>query len=191
MPRLPRSSASIALAIVALVLAGGGTAVAAGALITSSDQIASDVVDGRHVRSHSVPTDDLEDVYLRVRVDRFGNTIGDDNDGTVVREQLATYRVTFDSEAATGTGPRRPRDITDCAVTATPTYNGELDLPMEPQEVPGPTTLQVTRKTPPGYVGIPQLGPASVRVQSFKPRVYNGHFDWMGKDHAFDVIVVC
>ena len=33
-------------------------------------------------------------------------------------------------------------------------------------------------RTPPGYVSIPQLGPASVRV-------------WVGEDHAFDVIVVC
>ena len=191
MTPLRRISPSTAIAIAALVLAMSGTAVAAGALITSSDQVAPDVIDGRHVKAHSVPTDDLDDVYLRVRVDRFGNVIGEDNDGTAVREQLGTYRVTFDSEAQTGAGPRRPRDLTNCAVTATPTYNGELNLPYEPQEVVGPTTLQVTRKTPPGYVSIPQLGPASVRVQSLKPRSYNGQFGWMGKDHSFDVIVVC
>ena len=191
MTHLRRISPSTVIAIAALALAMSGTAVAAGALITSSDQVAPDVLDGRHVKAHSVPKDDLEDVYLRVRVDRFGNVIGEDNDGTAVREQLGTYRVTFSSEAQTGGGPRQPRDLTNCAVTATPTSYGELNLPLEPQEELGPTTLTVKRKTPPGYVSIPQLGPASVRVQSLKPRMYNGHFGWMGKDTSFDVIVVC
>jgi hypothetical protein len=148
-----------------------GTALPASAVITSSDQVAAVVIDGHHVRQHSLTKDDVEDVYLRVRVDAAGNVIGEGNDGTAVREQLATYRVTFNSEALDGSSPRGPRDLSNCAVTATPTMTGMENVPYQPQEVLGPTTLIVTRKTLPGLNSIPPLGPNSVRVQSLKPRV--------------------
>jgi hypothetical protein len=61
-----------------------GTALPASAVITSSDQVAAVVIDGHHVRQHSLTKDDVEDVYLRVRVDAAGNVIGEGNDGTAV-----------------------------------------------------------------------------------------------------------
>ena len=192
MHHLRKLTPSTAVAIAALVLAMSGTALAAGAIITSPDQVATGVINGQHVQQHSLAKDDLADVYMRVRVNPQGNPIGDRNDGTAVREQIGTYRVTFNSEAATGTGPRQPRDLSDCAVTATPNRTDMDTVPYQPEEQPGPTTLDVTRKTPPGLNNIPQLGPASVRVHSLKPTLFSsGYYGWRGKDTAFDVIVVC
>jgi hypothetical protein len=115
------------LAIVAAAVAAtGGTAVAAGELITRGDQIAPSVIDGRHVASHGITRTDQQHAALRLRVRADGGLFGDPGDGTVTRFETGGYRITFDRAAVTDdrAAPRAPRWLDDCAVVATPRTGG-------------------------------------------------------------------
>lgn len=180
-------SPAMLVAVVALVLAVGGTAVAAGELITRPEQVATGVLDGRHLAQHSVAKRDLEDVYLRMRVNAAGHAVGTHNDGTAVKETRGRYRLTFNSDAVDGSGPRGVLDLRDCAVTATPYITSDEDVPLEPNETPGAPIVWAARD----FYGNP-LQPNEVRVFVDKPwQISNGLLNYLRKDAAFDVVVVC
>ena len=77
----------------ALVLAGSGTAVAAGEIAGSDETV------------------------LKMRVAKDGKLIGTDNDGTVKKAGVGLYEITF----TTGpTGSKVPLDLERCAIVGTP-----------------------------------------------------------------------
>jgi hypothetical protein len=96
--RLLRPAFAVALA--ALVVALGGTALAAGE-ITGSD---------------------APETVLKVRVTKDGKPIGTQNDGTVKKAGVGIYDITF----STGpTGSKIPLDLEQCALFATPRVEHE------------------------------------------------------------------
>lgn len=97
----------------ALVIAMGGTALAAGE-ITGSDQ---------------------PETVLKLRVTKDGKLIGTDNDGTVKKAGVGIYEITF----STGpTGSKVPLDVADCAIFATPRVEHEST----PEEVAADVDVQ-------------------------------------------------
>lgn len=104
-------SPSMFVAIAALVVAMSGTAVAAGAIITRPDQLASSVVtepklatnavDDRKIRDGSVSQSDQAHPILRTRVTAEGFANGDTRPPTE-RISEGVYRVTFDREDLAG-----------------------------------------------------------------------------------------
>ncbi len=140
------------LAVVAALLAAtGGTAVAAGELITRADQIARDVVDGRHLAPHSVARSDQQHATLRLRVRADGGLFGDPGDGTATRFEIGGYRITFDRAAIADAirTPRNPRWLDDCAVVATPRTGG-VSSHGTGQDI----TLTTMRGTGPGSINV-------------------------------------
>jgi hypothetical protein len=104
-----------------VIVVTSGSALAAGALITHSDQIAPGVIDGSHVKSNSIPRTDQEHATLRLRVRADGGTFGDAGDATVKRVEPGVYFVTFDRAVIADAlaTPRNPRWLDDCSVVAT------------------------------------------------------------------------
>jgi hypothetical protein len=99
-------SPSFAVASAALVVALGGTAVAAGE-ITGSDQ---------------------PETVLKLRVTKDGKLIGTNNDGTVKKAGVGIYDITF----STGpTGSKVPLNLDACAILATP----RVETASTPEEV--------------------------------------------------------
>ena len=86
---------AFAVALAALVVALGGTAIAAGE-ITGSD---------------------APETVLKMRVTSDGKPIGTDNDGTVKKAGVGIYDITF---SAGPTGSKIPLDLERCAIVATP-----------------------------------------------------------------------
>jgi hypothetical protein len=82
-----------AVAVAALAVALGGTAVAAQQLDSSSETV------------------------LKLRVTKDGKLIGTDNDGTVKKAGVGIYDITFTPQP---TGTKVPLDLERCAVLATP-----------------------------------------------------------------------
>ena len=90
-------SPSFAVALAALVVALGGSAIAAGEISGS----------------------DTPETVLKVRVTKDGKLIGTHNDGTVKKAGVGIYDITF----STGpTGGKVPLDLDDCAIVATPRW---------------------------------------------------------------------
>lgn len=89
---------SFAVAVTALGIALGGTAVAAQQLDSSSETV------------------------LKLRVTKEGKLIGTDNDGTVKKAGVGIYDITFSTGAA---GGKVPLDLERCAVVATPRVDHE------------------------------------------------------------------
>ena len=111
----------------ALVAATGGTAIAAGELITRSEQIAPNVIGGNHIKAHSIARSDQQHAALRLRVRAEGGLFGDPGDGTAERFGIGNYLIRFDLTAMTDdhTAPKsNPRWLDDCAVVATPRVGG-------------------------------------------------------------------
>ena len=115
---MQRHALSIA---VAAAVAAGGTAVAADQVITRSDQIAPNVVDGSHITSHGVPRTDQQHAALRLRVRADGGLFGDPGDGTAQKFGIGNYFITFNRSAVADgvASPKNPRWLDDCAVVAT------------------------------------------------------------------------
>jgi hypothetical protein len=86
---------SFAVAVTALGIALGGTAVAAQQLDSSSETV------------------------LKLRVTKDGKLIGTDNDGTVKKAGVGIYDITFN------TGTKLPLDLERCTVLATPRVEHE------------------------------------------------------------------
>ena len=103
---------SFAVALAALVIAMGGTALAAGE-ITGSDQ---------------------PETVLKMRVTKDGKTIGTHNDGTVKKAGVGIYDITFKSP----TGSKLPLDLEECAITATP----RIETQSPPEEVAADVDVQ-------------------------------------------------
>lgn len=109
-------SPSLAVAIAALVVALGGTAIAASE-ITGSD---------------------APETVLRMRVTKDGKLIGSHHDGTVKKAGVGIYDITF----STGpTGSKVPLDLEECAVFATPRVEkatpDEVDANLDVQRLGG------------------------------------------------------
>jgi hypothetical protein len=160
---------SLAVSVAALVVAMGGTAVAAGEIITRPDQVAEGVIESRHIANQSVERADLERPTLRVRSNGKGELLGNGNDGTAERLGPGEYVVTFPSILP---GPRGTFPILDCAITGTARINPN----------PVNTTTITVNPIPADY--------NAVRVYTTKP-----HHDVIGEfkrqDMSFDLIAVC
>jgi hypothetical protein len=106
-------SPSTAVAMAALVVAFGGTAVAAGE-IGGSDQ---------------------PETVLKLRVAKDGTLIGTDNDGTVKKAGVGIYDITFNTGP---TGSKVPLDLDACAIVATP----RIETASSPAEVSADVDVQ-------------------------------------------------
>ena len=166
-----RLSPSLILATAALVAASGGTAIAAGELITRADQIAPGVIDGDHIRPHSIAKTDIQHPTLRLRVTNNGALLRDTGDGTAQRIGIGQYLVRFNRDAiedAVG-GPKNPRWLDQCAVIATPRKSIVFGPGSEPgamvsvQPAGDPSAVVVTA-TEPDY----QLGRSVLRDTPFE-----------------------
>jgi hypothetical protein len=104
---------SFAVAMAALVIAMGGTALAAGE-ITGSDQ---------------------PETVLQMRVTKDGKTIGTHNDGTVKKGGVGIYDITFNTGP---TGSKVPLDVENCAIFATP----RVETASKPEEVAADVDVQ-------------------------------------------------
>jgi hypothetical protein len=105
-------SPALAVAVVALVAALGGTAVAAGE-ITGSD---------------------APETVLKLRVAKDGKPIGTGNDGTIKKAGVGIYDITF----ANPTGSKVPLDLERCAIVATP----RVETASTPEEVAADVDVQ-------------------------------------------------
>ena len=106
-------SPSFAVALAALVVALGGTAIAAGEISGS----------------------DPPETVLKMRVAKDGKLIGTDNDGTVKKAGVGIYDITF----TTGpTGSKVPLDLERCVVVATP----RVETASTPEEVAADVDVQ-------------------------------------------------
>jgi hypothetical protein len=105
-------SPSFVVALAALVVAMGGTALAAGE-ITGSDS---------------------PETVLKMRVTKDGKLIGTHNDGTVKKAGVGIYDITFNDP----TGSKIPLDLEDCAIMATP----RVETASKPEEVAADVDVQ-------------------------------------------------
>ena len=106
-------SPAFAVALAALVVALGGTAIAAGE------------IDGS----------DAPETVLKMRVTKDGKPIGTHNDGTVKKAGVGIYDITFTTGA---TGGKLPLDLERCAVVATP----RVETASKPDEVAADVDVQ-------------------------------------------------
>jgi len=106
-------SPSFAVAVTALVVALGGSAVAADQIIGS----------------------DTPETVLQMRVTKDGKLIGTDNDGTVKKAGVGIYDITFNTGAA---GGKLPLDLERCAIVATP----RVETASKPEEVAADVDVQ-------------------------------------------------
>ena len=108
---------SFAVALAALVVAMGGTALAAGEITDS----------------------DTPETVLQLRVAKDGKLIGTHNDGTVKKAGVGIYEITVNTGP---TGSKVPLDIESCAVFATPRVQtdstaGEVSADVDVQRLGG------------------------------------------------------
>ncbi|WP_028065746.1 hypothetical protein [Solirubrobacter soli] len=103
---------SFAVAVTALVVALGGSAIAQ--VATSSD---------------------TPETVLKLRVTKDGKLIGTDNDGTVKKAGVGIYDITFDAGPA---GGKLPLDLERCAIVATP----RVETASKPEEVAADVDVQ-------------------------------------------------
>jgi hypothetical protein len=167
-----RLSPSTIIATAALVAAGAGTAVAAGPIITAPSEIAPGVVTGLHIKQQSIPKTDLDDPYLRIKVNSNGTLNGAKNDSGapgVQKVSTGTYDVTFNSTLINGSDGTFDETLLskNCAVQA------------QPRDKVGHTV--VSGPTP--------LRPDTVRVQTVA--IDNHDALYRAADTAFDLIAVC
>jgi hypothetical protein len=106
-------SPSFVVALAALVVAMGGTALAAGE-ITGSD---------------------APETVLKMRVTKEGQLIGTHNDGTVKKAGVGIYEITFNTGP---TGSKLPLNLDDCAIMATP----RVQTDSKPEEVAADVDVQ-------------------------------------------------
>jgi hypothetical protein len=160
----------------ALVAATGGSAIAAGELITRSDQIAPGVIDGDHIRPHSIAKTDVEHATLRLRVTSDGGMLRDTGDGTAKRVGFGQYLVRFNQDAIDGDvgGPRNTRWLDHCAVVATP----RKSLTFGPGSEPG------------AMVSVQPAGdPSAVVVSTTEPDYELGRS--VLRDTPFEITAIC
>ena len=167
---------STIIATAALVAALGGTAYAAGEIITSPEQLKDGVVTSQKIPRESVSNLRLKDPQLKLRV-RGNGTSNGAGDGSVVRAPGApkgTYDVTFDQPVLNGGKDGSDTVVTEnCAVTAT----------ARSAAAPPSTALDVA----PVMFAMRTIGPNTVRVFTAAP-------DGTGTrpvDTSFDIMASC
>ena len=126
---------SFAVAMTALIIAMGGTALAAGEIAGS----------------------DAPETVLKMRVAKDGKLIGTKNDGTVKKAGVGIYDITFKTGP---TGSKVPLDLEKCAVLATPRVQSdstpeELSAEVDVMRLGGPRIfVESTRPIPYGETKI-------------------------------------
>ena len=161
-----RLSPSLILAVVALFVALAGTATAA-VIITSPDQLASDVITSPKIVKGAVAQSDERNPSLRAKIDRNGKVLaGDVPEGIVDHPQIGQYNVTFSA------GDLGPLGLDTCGVAASP----QLDFP-------GGRHLKAYTNHAPGN--------AQVNVFMFEQRIENGQLVEKAADAAFDMVLAC
>lgn len=167
-----RLTPSTIIATVALVAASAGSAAAAGQFVVDDpSDIAPGVVSGLHVKQQSIGKPDLDDPYLRVKVNPDGSLNGsrNDNGGNVVKTGPGGYDVTFNSSLINGSDGSSDESLLskNCALSAQ-ARDGLSHI-----DVSGPSLLK----------------PNTVHVRTLDLNRQNLLFG--GADHAFDLIAVC
>ena len=104
---------SFAVALAALVVAMGGTALAAGEIAGS----------------------DTPETVLKMRVTKDGKLIGTHNDGTVKKAGVGIYDITFNTGP---TGGKIPLNLDDCTIFTTPRVQSDST----PEEVAADADVQ-------------------------------------------------
>jgi hypothetical protein len=161
-----RLSPSLAVSGVALFVALAGTAVA-DVIITSPDQLASDVITSPKIVKGAVAQSDERNPSLRAKIDRNGKVIvGDVPGGLVDHPKTGQYNVTFSA------GDLGPLGLDTCGVAASP----QLDFP-------GGRHLKAYTSYAPGN--------AQVNVFMFEQGVENGQLVEKAADAAFDMVLAC
>jgi hypothetical protein len=176
-----RPKPATAIAATALFVALGGTAVAqTDIIITSPDQLASNVVTSSKIQSNSVNSsevvneavsdNDLRDPQLKVRVLSNGGVLSG-SDGTAIRTSTGTYQVTFnDNPLNAATNDQGDTLLTEnCAFSAV--SRNKLAL----MEVDGPFAAT----------------PNTVRVHAAFPQNVSGGVLMSSVDTQFDVLASC
>ena len=125
-----RLTPSTLIATLALVAATSGTAIAAGEIITSPNQIANDVISTGHIKQETLNKADMRDPQLKLRVSKTGAKLGA-GDGTAARVSTGVYDVTFDAGVLNGSDGTTTDTIVNenCAinVTSRANLNGTFD----------------------------------------------------------------
>ena len=161
-----RLSPSLIIAMIALFVALAGTATAA-VIITSPDQLASNVVNSPKIVDGSVSQSDERNPSLRAKIDRFGKVIAGDVPGGVVEHpKKGQYNVTM------SLGDVGPLGLDTCGVSANP----GLDFPEN-------RALKAYANLAPGS--------AQVNVFVFEQGVENGQLKERLADAAFDLVLAC
>jgi hypothetical protein len=184
-PITRRLSPSLVLAILALFVALGSTALAAGEIITSPDQVKDGVITGPKLAPDSVTTGTILDRQvkqhdeanpsLRARIAPSGLVLtGDVPDGTVQHVQgSGRYDVTLSA------GDLGPLGLDTCAVTASPAFKG--------LSIANHDLLRAYVNHAPGS--------KNVQVFTYKERLadVNGRPDLVEvpTDAAFDLVLAC
>jgi hypothetical protein len=119
-----RITPSTVIATLALVAATSGTALAAGEIITSSNQIATDVINTGHIRGETINNIDMRDPQLKLRVNKDGTRAGV-GDGTSTRVATGVYDVTFNQATLNGGNTATTDTVVNenCAINVTSRAN--------------------------------------------------------------------
>ena len=161
-----RLSPSLVLAVVALFVALAGTAAAA-VIITSPDQLASNVITSPKIVDGSVAQSDERNPSLRARITRTGKVLAGDVPGGVVNHpNLGRYDVTMSA------GDLGPLGLDTCGVAANPVL-----------DIPGGRHLKAYTNYPPGA--------AQITVYMFEQKVKDGALVEMAADADFDLVLAC
>ena len=161
---IPRPS--LIVATIAMIFALSGTAAAA-VIISSPDQLASNVITSPKIVDGAVAQSDERNPSLRAKIDRNGKVIAGDVPGGVVEHpNRGQYNVTM------SLGDVGPLGLDTCGVSANP----RLDFPEN-------RALKAYANLAPGS--------AQVNVFVFEQRVENGQLKEQLADAAFDLVMAC
>jgi hypothetical protein len=172
-----RLSPSTLIATAAVVLAASGTAVAAGEIITNSDQVADRAITGLDIKQQDISNFNLRDPQLKLRVNANGtnNGIGDATVKRAAGNPTGVYDITFSSRVLNAdTGTTDTVLSENCAITATP------------RSTSGPGIPQL-------LVSKPQFASDNtVRVTAVRQEVAgDGKLSAFVTDTAFDITASC
>jgi hypothetical protein len=172
-----RLSPSLIVAVVALMVALGGTAAAA-VIINNPDELGDDVVtlramakdsvDGSTIVDDTVSKNELQHPHLKSQVNSDGSHLGNSDAGLTKRVGEGNYEVTFNR---VGGGAQGAKTILSrkCAITATPRNTVNVVV------VQGPTTLR----------------PDTVVVRTHSLVNVQGGTLFQANDSAFHIVANC
>jgi hypothetical protein len=167
-----RLSAPLVVAIIALFVALAGTAAAA-VIITSPDQLASDVITSPKIVKGAVAQSDERNPSLRAKIAKNGTVItGDVPGGVVDHPETGRYDVTMSLDDL------GPLGLDTCAVSANPSF----DLVV--------TSQGFDHRNLRAYANVAK-GSSQVNVFMFESRVENGVYDEEPVDAPFDLVLAC